>query len=441
MYDNNDKAQEALALLKEWKSFFLTGKAGTGKTTLTKHIIWLLDNNRTGYILCAPTGLAAVNVWGMTIHKAFGIGVHSDPFSYPDRMHPKQMSYLRNTQVVIIDEISMTRADLLDTISSYLCYAKWTDEPFGWTQMIFVGDPYQLPPVTGDDWKTITKKYPYQSEYFFDSVAFKKLQAPTIELDIVHRQSDPVFINFLNRLRYGESTLEDISYINDRSEGVPKGESPLIVTPMNRTSDRYNEIALARLPQDNPITFKAEYNWPMFDDKPMSTILHFAPAALHIKILKGTKILCTVNDPEWQYINGTIAYVDSYDEESIQATTEDGRKINIKQYTWKIQKKFLLNQSTLDVKTLWVFKQFPIRYGRAISIHKSQGMTFDSIFVDPSTGMFASWQLYVALSRCRTYEGLYLKQGIKETDIITDPVITQYLAGQYKQHDTIGQLF
>lgn len=440
MYENNDKANKAIALIEQWKSFFLTGKAGTGKTTLTKYIIWLLDKARIPYILCAPTGLAAVNVWGMTIHKAFGIGIHSDPFQYPDRMHPKQQAYLRWTRVVIIDEISMTRADLLDTVSNYLSYAKGNGDPFGWTQMIFVGDPYQLPPVTWDDWKTIVKKYPYQSEYFFDSVCYKKLQPETIELDIVHRQSDPEFIWFLNRLRYGHTTLEDISYINARADWVPQGESPLIVTPMNRTSDRYNQIALARLPQENPMTASAEYSWPMFDWKPMSTILHFAPAALEIKLLKGTKILCTVNDPDGQYINGTIAYVDDYDEESIEATTTDGTSISIKKNTWKIQKKVLLNSSTIDVKTLGTFTQFPIRYGRAISIHKSQGMTFDSIFVDPSTWMFASWQLYVALSRCRTYEWLYLKQWIQETDIITDPVITQYLSGQYKQHDTIWQL-
>lgn len=440
MYENNDKAKQALALFEKGESFFLTGKAGTGKTTLTKHIITLLEKNRTPYILCAPTGLAAVNVGGMTIHKAFGIGIHSDPFQLPD-MHPKQRKFLAWAQVIIIDEISMTRADLMDTMSNYLQYCRGEDAPFGGVQMIFVGDPYQLPPVTDDDWRTLCKKYPYQSEYFFDSAAYKKLQVQTIELDIVHRQSDPLFIEFLNRLRFGETSPRDLEYINKRCVDVEDGAGPLIVTPMNRTADKYNQIAFARLPQEAIMVSKAVYNGPMFDGKPQATIEYFAPATLEIKIVKGTKVLCTVNDPEWQFINGTIAYVDDYDNETIYATTSGGEEIKIKKYTRKVQKKFLTDHNRLDVKTLGIFVQFPIRYGRAISIHKSQGMTFDSIYVDPSTGMFAHGQLYVALSRCKTYEGLYLKQGVKESDVITDPVITQYLSGEYKQHDTIGSLW
>jgi len=430
----SEEAKKALHLMqKTKKNIFLTGKAGTGKSTLLEHF---RTKTKKKCAVIAPTGVAAINVQGETIHAFFGLkpGFEIDEAPLAARKCSNKRLFQR-LETIVIDEISMVRADLLDAIDIYLRLVRDEDVPFGGVQMIFIGDLYQLPPVVGRDDKEVFFSR-YETPFFFGSKVFQdtSFDMEYIELEKIYRQNDEVFIDILNAIR--NKTIQDghLQTLNKRVDKYfdPKKEKFIYLMTTNADANKVNLNELEKLPE-TPLSFFAKTTGKVERN-------HFVTDQ-ELVIKEGAQVMFVNNDSIRRWVNGTIGTVievDGFEEELI--VDIDGEEVIVGTHTWDISK-YVYNKSKLEREQIGTITQFPIKLAWAITIHKSQGKTFDRVIVDLGRGSFAHGQTYVALSRCRTLEGTVLKRPIRPQDIRLDYKVQQFItAFQYGKADQIQSL-
>ena len=408
-------------------SIFLTGKAGTGKTTFLKA---LKEHSSKRIIVVAPTGVAAINAGGVTIHSFFQLPL--SPYvpgtTFKDRYDfgKEKRRIIRTLDMLVIDEISMVRSDLLDAIDNVLrCYRDPT-LPFGGVQLLMIGDLHQLTPVVTPRDEELLRPY-YDTPYFFGSHALQQTSYVTIQLTHVYRQQDQVFIDILNHVRDGVPTAEDLARLNARCKPmfIPKPEEGYIrLTTHNRMADSYNDNELHKLPGKRYV-FKAEIE----KEFPESSY----PADVNLELKQGAQVMFIKNDPSPShlYYNGRIGHVVGFEEGKIVVKCPgDDYTISVEPAEWE-NTRHALNEETkvIEPQVLGVFRQYPLRLAWAITIHKSQGLTFEHAIIDASAS-FASGQVYVALSRCKSLEGLVLASQIQPRNIIGDARVNDYIARQ-----------
>lgn len=423
----NEDFKKALNILENTTSnVFLTGKAGTGKSTLLEYF---RKNSKKKVVVLAPTGVAALNVKGQTIHSFF----HFPPNITPQTVQKKKPSakfqeLVKKLDTIVIDEVSMVRADLLDCIDTMLRMIMKTQEPFGGIQMVFIGDLYQLPPVVGRDEKEFFNTY-YNSPYFFDAHSFDRIEIEFIELGKIYRQKEYNFIELLNKIRNNSIEYKDIQQLNSRY--IPyfnmqnSDDFYITLTTTNSSADTINSEELLKL-DTRHITYDGETNGK-FESK-------YIPTSLTLDIKIGAQIMLLNNDAMGRWVNGTIGkltgiqYNDDNEEDELIVELLDGAKVRVQKYKWELYRySFNKEQSKLESEVIGSFTQYPVRLAWAVTIHKSQGKTFDRVIVDIGQGAFAHGQVYVAISRCTNFEGLVLKKPILKKHIWTDASIGRFL--------------
>ena len=412
------------------RSIFLTGKAGTGKTTFLKTIV---EKSRKRPIVVAPTGVAAINAGGVTIHSFFQLPF--TPYVPGAKLESKfdfgreKRKIIASIDLLIIDEISMVRADLLDAIDTVLRRFRDHYQPFGGVQLLMIGDLAQLTPVVTPEDEQILKSY-YDTPYFFGSKALQQIDYVTIQLDHVYRQQDMSFIEILNQIREGHPSQETLEQLNARCQPtfIPKPEEPYIrLTTHNQLANYYNESELKKL-KDRSYLFHAEIN---------GTFPEYSyPTAETLELKQGAQVMFIKNDPsiEHLYYNGRIGRVTYVDAYKILVLCEgDDEAIEVEPLEWE-NTRYTLNEETKEIETeiQGIFKQYPLRLAWAITIHKSQGLTFDRAIIDANQS-FAPGQVYVALSRCRSLEGLILASPLGTRAIINDERVDTYIAQQEEE--------
>ncbi|MHB0976475.1 MAG: ATP-dependent DNA helicase [Candidatus Aquicultorales bacterium] len=413
--DLNPLFAKALELMEGDGHVLVTGRAGTGKSTLLNHFRSISAKN---VVVLAPTGVAAINVGGQTIHSFFRFL----PDVTPDNVRASNDPIYREIDAIIIDEISMVRADLLDAVDRFLRKSgKFKGFPFGGVQMIFIGDLFQLPPVVRrEDREAFRARY--GSEHFFDSDAFKSVDCDHVELEEVYRQTDEHFIRLLNGVRDRSITESEMDALNERclesEEFVPSDAVHLTTT--NAMARERNEMELAKL-RGEVRTFEAHVAGD-FDKKNYPT-----DAALGLK--KGAQIMMLNNDPAGRWVNGSIGTIREFKSDSmlVELTDGGGSVREVRPHTWNAYRFYWDEESkTLETETAGSFTQYPLKLAWAITVHKSQGKTFDHALIDLGRGTFAPGQLYVALSRCRTLEGIFLKKPIRRSNIWIDDRVVRF---------------
>ena len=421
------------------RSIFLTGKAGTGKTTFLKTVY---ERSRKRPIVVAPTGVAAINAGGVTIHSFFQLPF--SPYVPGAKMDSKyefgkeKRKLISSVDLLIIDEISMVRADLLDAIDAVLRRFRNHFKPFGGVQLLMIGDLAQLTPVVTPEDERVLRPY-YDTPYFFGSKALQQVEYVTIQLNHVYRQQDASFISLLNEVRSGHPSSEALARLNSRVTNQPSfgGErgGSIRLTTHNQTADYYNDLELRRL-TSRQISYKAEIegNFPEYS----------YPTAELLILKEGAQVMFVKNDPtsRHRYYNGRIGRVSYLDEKTIRVVCDDDEEpIDVEPLEWE-NTRYTLNPKTQEIETevQGVFRQYPLRLAWAITIHKSQGLTFDRAVIDANLS-FAPGQVYVALSRCRSLEGLTLATPLEPRAIISDQRVDSYIAQQeYAAERSIAQL-
>ena len=408
-------------------SIFLTGKAGTGKTTFLKSVV---EKSQKRLVVVAPTGVAAINARGVTIHSFFQL-----PFSpyIPNTIvkgeygvSKEKRNIIRTLDLLIIDEISMVRSDLLDAIDAVLRRFKNPMKPFGGVQLLMMGDLQQLTPVVTEEDSNMLRPY-YSTPYFFGSHALSEIPYVTIELKHVYRQQDNDFLELLNHVRLGCTTAADLELLNGRYQPDfhPKTDQGYIrLTTHNAMADHYNDSQLEQLSSTSH-NFKAEIK---------GTFPEYSyPTSEVLTLKEGAQVMFVKNDssPLRQYYNGRIGQVKRIDDENIIVhCPEDNFDITVTMQEWE-NTRYVINKETKEIEPeiQGVFRQYPLRLAWAITIHKSQGLTFERAIIDAGLS-FASGQVYVALSRCKTLNGLVLASRIDEKAIINDQRVKEYISRQ-----------
>ena len=398
---------------------FITGKAGTGKSTLLRYFVEKTDKQ---VIVLAFTGVAALNVGGMTIHSFFKFPPR--PITEEDiRKQPNRKIY-QKLDTIVIDEISMVRSDLLDGIDLFLRKnGKDPNKPFGGIQMIFFGDLFQLSPIVTNDEELFFVTY-YESEWFFDAHVCKNIDLHVHELKTVYRQKDAGFINLLDQVRKKSITHDQLQELNNCYDPLfspPSKSSWITLTATNKTARRINDRKLASLSVP-------EYMYEGFisGDFPKKRL----PTATELRLKESAQVMFVKNDMERRWVNGTIGKVHSLTEDTIKVELEqEGKKViySVGQVKWEI-KKYKINYKTqsIDTDVIGTIVQYPLMLAWAVTIHKSQGLTFDKVVIDLGYGAFAHGQTYVALSRCTTFAGIVLSKKLHLSDIIVDDPVTGF---------------
>ena len=429
---NNKEFQDALQLITHTRqSVFLTGKAGTGKSTFLKYIC---NHTKKKYVVLAPTGIAAINAGGVTLHSFFKLPFRpmlpDDPdlslshgrifefFKYPK----EKRKIIAEVDLIIIDEISMVRADIIDCVDRILrVYSGNMRLPFGGKQLLFVGDVFQLEPVVPSDQKEILSLF-YASPFFFSARVFKDINLVPIELQKVYRQTDSVFINILDRIRNNAARKQELDTLNGRyfPSFEPQNEDMYITLATRRDQvDFINEKKLAELPGEEYVSVgKIE------GDFPESSL----PTQLNLSINEQAQVIFIDNDYERRWVNGTIGMVSGIDENgNVYVLLESGVEHLVEPTSWRNYKyKYNEKEKRIEEEIVGTFEQLPIRLAWAITVHKSQGLTFSRVVVDLTGGVFAGGQTYVALSRCTSLEGLVLKSKISSRDIFIRKEIVEF---------------
>lgn len=406
-------------------SIFLTGKAGTGKTTFLRTI---KQRSTKRMIVVAPTGVAAINANGVTIHSFFQLPL--SPFVPESTVKPRfeyskqKRQIMRTLDLLIIDEISMVRADILDAIDSILRRFREHNKPFGGVQLLMIGDLQQLTPIVRPDEEKLLSRY-YNTPYFFDSKALQSTQYVTIELTKVFRQQDKVFIDILNHFRDGHVSDEDFDILNKRYQPnfTPDENSDYIhLTTHNRIADNINDRQLEQI-KEQAYKFCARVEGQFPENS--------YPADYELTLKCGAQVMFIHNDRFERYYNGKIGRITYIDNERIEVSCpNENEKIEVEPQTWE-NTRYTLNETTKQIEgeVLGTFTQYPLRLAWAITIHKSQGLTFEHAIIDAQQA-FASGQVYVALSRCRTLEGLVLASTLNRNAVINDARVDSYIAQQ-----------
>ena len=429
---NNKEFQDALQLITHTRqSVFLTGKAGTGKSTFLKYIC---NHTKKKYVVLAPTGIAAINAGGVTLHSFFKLPFRpmlpDDPdlslshgrifefFKYPK----EKRKIIAEVDLIIIDEISMVRADIIDCVDRILrVYSGNMRLPFGGKQLLFVGDVFQLEPVVPSDQKEILSLF-YASPFFFSARVFKDINLVPIELQKVYRQTDSVCINILDRIRNNAARKQELYTLNGRyfPSFEPQNEDMYITLATRRDQvDFINEKKLAELPGEEYVSVgKIE------GDFPESSL----PTQLNLSIKEQAQVIFIDNDYERRWVNGTIGMVSGIDENgNVYVLLESGVEHLVEPTSWRNYKyKYNEKEKRIEEEIVGTFEQLPIRLAWAITVHKSQGLTFSRVVVDLTGGVFAGGQTYVALSRCTSLEGLVLKSKISSRDIFIRKEIVEF---------------
>lgn len=410
-----DEFKKAFDLMENSNShIFITGKAGTGKSTLLQYF---RKQTRKNVVVLAPTGVAAVNVGGKTIHSFFKLPPRL--IQKEDIRPTRNRELIKKIDTVLIDEISMVRSDLMDGVDLALRTNRSRfDLAFGGVQMIFIGDLYQLPPVVDSDMKEVFDML-YPTPYFFSSNVFKKTDLQYIELEHIHRQSDPEFISILNSFRDKKMDASKLALLNKRLIAVNSSgkDNYITLTTTNNGANFINETQLERLP-GREHNYEADI-FGQFDESSY-------PAEVCLKLKQGAQVMLIKNDPNGYWVNGTIGVVESLSNSSIRVSTKNGT-YDIPREKWeKIEYRFDHEKQKIEAHVIGSFQQYPIKLAWAITIHKSQGKTFDNVIIDFERGAFAHGQAYVALSRCKTLEGIILKRPVSHSDIIFDERIYQF---------------
>lgn len=394
---------------------FITGKAGTGKSTLLKYF---KANTGKKIIVLAPTGVAAINVGGQTIHSFFRLPPKIIQKDAIKRLRDK--SLFENLDMVIIDEVSMVRADIMDGVDYALRLNRGNMKvPFGGVQMVFFGDLFQLAPVVENEARYLLQEL-YESPYFFSANVFNDCNIRSIELSTIYRQKDSTFMELLNRIRNKEHTEEDLDILNKRVQKdatVTRKDATVILTTTNSLANAINHERLSKLP-GKEMTYEAKTTG-RFEE---STY----PNGACLKLKKGAQVIMIKNDPAKQWVNGTLATVVALSNDSVVVDI-DGSTCDLPIVKWqKIEYSYNEDEDKIDDEVVGVFEQYPIKLAWAITIHKSQGQTFDKVVIDLGHGAFTHGQLYVALSRCTRLDGIRFRRPVAPIDIIFDPRIYEF---------------
>ncbi|OGO35797.1 MAG: AAA family ATPase [Chloroflexi bacterium RBG_16_57_8] len=410
------------------KSVFVTGRAGTGKSTL---LTYFRKNTKKRAAVLAPTGVAALNVRGQTIHSFFGFRPNITLEKVKRvRLRDESKSIYCKLDAIVIDEISMVRADLLDCVDRFLrLNGPDPDAPFGGIQMVFIGDLYQLPPVVSGTERMVFSTL-YDSPYFYSARSFAPLEMEFIELEKVYRQQDQDFIDLLNAIRNNSITEEGLRLLNRRcipSFEPPPGQFYIYLTTTNDMAGQINDAQLAKL-KTQLYTFKAEIEGDFGDE--------YLPTRIDLQVKVGAQIMMLNNDPEDRWVNGTIGQITDVVQDGVQhvivAELAEGETVEITPFTWEIYR-FFVTGGQLQSEVVGRFTQYPLMLAWAVTIHKSQGKTFDRVVIDIGRGTFAHGQTYVALSRCTTLDGLVLKKPLLKRHVLTDYRVMKFLTGRKYQ--------
>ncbi len=416
--------KRALDFLEETnKNLFITGKAGTGKSTLLQYF---RDTTRKKVVLLAPTGVAALNIKGQTIHSFFGFKPDITKDSVR-KLSARKAEMYKSVDTIIIDEISMVRADLLDCIDVFLRYnGRDADLPFGGMRMVFIGDLYQLSPIaTGGEKKMF--RHNYKSPYFFDADVFRDFHAEFVELDKYYRHSDPKFIELLNSVRNNTAGAKELRLLNERfdtSFSIGTSEGYITLVPTNRLADELNNAALKKL-EGKQYNYIAELE----GDFNQSNL----PADEELKVKIGAQVMLLNNDKYKRWVNGSVGRIISIDRDDngidyINVELLGGSGVEVEKHTWELfRMSYDPAARRLVPEVIGRFTQYPMMLAWAVTIHKSQGKTFDKVIIDIGHGIFAAGQLYVALSRCRTLEGIVLRRKLEKKHIFTDWRVIKFL--------------
>lgn len=402
---------------------FITGKAGTGKSTLLQYFRHKTQKN---IAVLAPTGVAAVNIKGQTIHSFFQFRPDITPAAVgeiPVRKRKRQL--FETLDAIVIDEVSMVRADLMDCIDAMLrIYGPHFDRPFGGIQMIFFGDLFQLPPVIGRHEEHVFRTL-YPTPFFFSAKVFQAIDLNIMELSKIYRQKDEQFIGLLNAVRDNQLTREHIQLFNSRHQphGQGTGQLSITLTTTNALADKVNFERLSELPGKT-----WEYGGAVsgeFDRKALPTLER-------LELKKGAQVMMLNNDQDKRWVNGTLGIIravkaDASGNAIIIVELENGQTVDVKQYVWEIYQYYFDEiTNALASKVMGYFTQYPMKLAWAVTIHKSQGQTFEHVVIDIGTGTFSHGQMYVALSRCTHLEGVILRQPMAARHILLDQRVAQF---------------
>lgn len=400
---------------------FVTGNAGTGKSTLIRYLRNVVDKQT---VVLAPTGVAALNLEGATIHSFFRLPPRILDEEDIKQVHDRKL--YRKLELLIIDEVSMVRCDLMDAMDRFLRRNRGSSEPFGGVQLLLIGDLFQLPPVAPESVREVLQARGYASPHFFSAFGLQRTSLMPVELTSVYRQEDPEFVGLLNRVRVADAVDEVTAELNRRCCEGGDRTTAVTLTCTNHQADGINQAQMRRLPSpEYTFTGSISGRFALEHDR--------LPSPLDLRLKQDARVMFTRNDEQRRWVNGSMGIVREVAQGGVlvevvgQSGHSDGQVYDVTPVTWETYRyTYDAEADRIVAEPVGAYTQYPLMLAWAVTIHKSQGKTMDSVLVDLGSGAFASGQTYVALSRCRTLEGMRLARPIRPSDIICDPVVKRF---------------